>query len=163
MRPANAEATTTIALVSAAPELSCNGCATYGGGGGGTCNGGTVAACTVTLAGSAPAYTVGVHNNAQNGGGGGGNISTTFQLDLSGSFDPDNANGCGANQPLSYTATVVSVPAGAAADAIALTWNGTVDPWVTLRAFGAYRVRVQVSDGTHTSSPVYVQINYTNN
>lgn len=147
--------------------------------------GGTFTTCTATLGGTPPAYTIAARpsnctgncNNNQN------TEYLDLQLDAAASFDPDNAAPCSAGQPLSYAWDIVAAPAGGQATfgtaggnntATTLIWHSTlVNPTLSFVRFsqnagqisapvaGAYKVSLTVSDGVHTSTPVYVTVNVT--
>lgn len=84
----------------------------------------------------------------------------SVQLDGSKSFDPDNLSPCFAGQPLSYLWSLLVAPLGSQA-----TWSigsgsttSMVAPTFNPDLLGIYEVELIVSDGTHTSTPLIIQI-----
>ena len=109
---------------------------------------------------------------AINGGSGLWN-AFALQLDASASSDADNLAGCALGQLLSYKWEMLSVPPGGQ-----WSWQGTgtggggngfnggttvmtstlVNPTLLINGHGDYQLRLTVSDGTLTSTPVLIQI-----
>ncbi len=84
----------------------------------------------------------------------------SVRLDGSASLDPDNAAPCNAGQTLTYAWAILAAPVGSSAH-----WDIGAGPTTTLVAPtfvadvpGTYQVALTVSDGTHASSPLVVQL-----
>lgn len=83
----------------------------------------------------------------------------SVQLDGSGSFDPDNLAGCALNQALFYQWSLLTAPVGSqAAWSIGGATTNMVAPTFNTDLPGTYQVELLVSDGTHLSSPLIIQI-----
>ncbi len=167
-------ASTPVARVGLAQPALCLNNTNFGGTG-------TFNACTVTLGGSSPTYTVAAKPSSCTGNCNQNAEYLDMQLDASASTDADNASPCSAGQALTYSWDIVAEPAGGQATFGVTGGNNTttiathstlVNPTLSFvrtnqgnnlstPVAGAYKLSLTTSDGTHTSAPVVVQINVT--